>query len=366
MRKSKSVAKNGKIIFYINTLGKGGAERVISQLAGHFSRAEFETILVTSFYKEEEYPLAEGVKRLSLEDTQIEQSRFKRNVTRIQKLRAICKKEKPDVLISFMAEPNFRAILATAGLPVKTIVSVRNDPNREYAGFFGKIVGKVLLPTADGCVFQTEEAKAWFPKRLQRKSAVIMNEVAERFFTVEREKTANVVAVGRLSKQKNHSLLLSAFARIADKFSEEKLLIYGEGICREALQQQITELGLKDRAFLMGNTSQVEEVLAQAGVFVLPSDYEGMPNALMEALAVGVPSISTDCPCGGPKALIEHEKNGLLVPVNDEDAMAEAMERLLQDRVFAEYLGTAAQNSAKKYLPVEIFMQWKQFIDGVE
>lgn len=355
--------ENKKIMFYINTLGKGGAERVISQLAAHFYRTGYDSVLVTSFCKEDEYPLAEGIRRISLEDEQIEQSRFKRNVTRIKKLRAICKEEKPQMLISFMGEPNFRAIIATVGLPIKTIVSVRNDPNREYAGTLGNFVGKVLLPMADGCVFQTEEAKAWFPKRLQRKSAVIMNEVAERFFEVERKPAGDIVAVGRLSKQKNHSLLLRAFTKIADKFPEEKLLIYGEGKCRESLQKEIADLGLTDKAFLMGSTSCVEEVLAQAGVFVLSSDYEGMPNALLEALAVGVPSISTDCPCGGPRMLIEHEKNGLLVPINDESAMAEAMERLLGDPAFAKKLGSAAREKAEGFRPDKVFAKWNKFVE---
>lgn len=354
-----------KIMFYINTLGKGGAERVISQLAYHFYQAGYESVLVTSFHIEDEYPLAQGVRRFSLENEQLAQSRLKKNITRIKKLRALCKNEKPDVLISFMAEPNFRAILATAGLPIKTIVSVRNDPNREYAGKLGKLVGKVLLPMADGCVFQTEDAKAWFPKRLQKKSAVIMNEVAEHFFVVGRKEPANVVTVGRLSKQKNHSLLIRAFAKITEKFPEEKLLIYGEGDCRKSLNKEIAELGLSDKVCLMGNTSCVEEVLARTKVFALSSDYEGMPNALMEALAAGVPSISTDCPCGGPKMLIEQEKNGLLVPVKDENAMAEAMERLLNDSAFANKLGNAAKKVAEGFKPDRVFEKWRSFAENV-
>ena len=150
-----------KIFFYINAIHDGGAERVMVNLAKYFSENRYNTTLVTSFRDTWEYPLAPTVGRLTLEEQEVKQSRLMRNLSRISKLRKICKEEKPDILISFMEEPNFRAILATRGLPVKTLVSVRNDPNKEYAGKLGAFVGKVLLPMADGCVFQTKEAQEW-------------------------------------------------------------------------------------------------------------------------------------------------------------------------------------------------------------
>ncbi len=350
------------LLLYINAINGGGAERVMVNLAEKFANEGYRVILLTSFTDEWEYPLSPAVCRISMEQQEVQQNRLMRNLSRIRKLRQICKQERPDVLISFMQEPNFRAILASRGLPVKTIVSVRNDPNREYAGKVGRLVGKVLLPMADGCVFQTEDAKAWFPKRLQKKSKVIKNEVAEPFFQVQRCAARNVVTVGRLNKQKNHLLLIRAFARIADKHPEQDFLIYGEGDCREMLQQQIRKLGLESRVHLIGKTADVPGVLAKAGIFVLSSDYEGMPNALMEALAAGVPSISTDCPCGGPRALIQPGENGLLVPVGDEAALAAAMDQLLSDPEAAEKMGAAARESAKQYMPQEIFCQWRQFV----
>lgn len=354
-----------KLLFYINTLGKGGAERVICQLANRFSGEGYEVTLATSFPVEGEYEVSERVRRISLEKEELRQSRLIRNITRIRKLRQLCKEWKPDGMVAFMQEPNFRAILATIGLPVKTIVSVRNDPNREYAGKIGRFVGKHIMPLADGCIFQTEEAKQWFPKKLQDKSTIIMNEVSDSFFEVQRKPSLNVVTVGRLAEQKNQCMLIRAFAKIAQKFPGQNLLIYGSGDYAERLKREINILHMENRAFLMGSTSRVQEVLAQAGVFVLSSDYEGMPNALMEALAVGVPSISTDCPCGGPNVLIRHEENGLLVPVGDENALADAMDRLLSDRAFAEKLGKQARQDAKRYEPEVIFEEWKTFVDSI-
>ncbi|MBQ8797848.1 MAG: glycosyltransferase family 4 protein [Oscillospiraceae bacterium] len=354
-----------RLMFYINTLGTGGAERVMSQLAAHFCRDGYDVFFVTSFPIAGEYPLEQGVTRLHLEEKEIAGSRIKRNVTRIAKLRKLCKKYRPDVLIAFMQEPNFRAILAAIGLPVKTVISVRNDPNREYAGKVGRFVGKYILPMADGCVFQTEQAKAWFPEKLQKKSKIIFNEVAEGFFEVERNYVKNVITVGRLTEQKNHPMLIRAFAKIADKYPEQKLLIYGKGDKKEQLESLIRELGMEDRVLLMGATTDVPGVLAKAQTFVLSSDYEGMPNALMEALAVGVPSISTACPCGGPEMLIANEQNGLLVSVRDEVALASAMDRLLGDPTFAQQMGVAARERAKQYMPEEIFEQWGNYISGV-
>ncbi len=355
-----------RLMFYINTLSTGGAERVISQLANRFSDDGYQVTLVTSFPMDNEYPLLEKVERVNLENEELHQSRFSRNISRIKKLRKLCRSYRPDVLISFMQEPNFRAILSTIGLPVKTIVSVRNDPAREYAGRLGHLVGKYVLPMADGCVFQTEQAKQWFPKKLQNKSTIIFNEVSTAFFdTMRAKQPKHIVAVGRLSEQKNHPMLIRAFARIAEKYPEQNLLIYGEGDCRSKLQELIDELGLAKRIYLMGSTSQVANVLSTAAVFVLSSNYEGMPNALMEALAVGVPSISTDCPCGGPNALIEHEKNGLLIPLGDEKELVLSLDRLLSDASFAQRLGQAAQNSAERYMPKVVFESWKSYIHTI-
>ncbi len=351
-----------KLMFYINTLETGGAERVMSQLASHFQQRGYAVTLVTSYPSQGEYPLDEGIRRIYLQPEKLHGSRLMRNIKLINGLRRICRQENPSLLISFMQEPNFRAILATIGLPIKTVVSVRNDPNREYAGIVGRVVGKCLLPLADGCVFQTEQAKAWFPRKLQKKSKIIFNEVSNTVFDVVRHSPQHIVTLGRLTPQKNHALLIRAFAKIADKYPDQNLLIYGKGDKKEALEAQIRDLGMADRALLMGVTTDVPAILSRAGIFVLSSDYEGMPNALMEALAAGVPSISTDCPCGGPQMLIRNGENGLLVPVGDVEAMTSAMDQLLSEPQLAEKLGLAARESARQYLPENIATQWEKYL----
>ena len=356
--------KKTKIAFYINVLIKGGAERVMSQLANQFSEHGYEVYMITSFQDEEEYTLGDQVKRINLEKEQDFGDRIKRNIRLIFKLRRVLKSIKPDMIVSFMQEPNFRAILAARGLGIKNIVSVRNDPNKEYGGKIGWIVGKVLLPLADGCVFETEEARSWFPRKLQKKSKIIFNEVDKSFFDTEwHPKGQTVVTIGRLAEQKNQQMLIKAFSGIASRFPVSRLEIYGEGPLKDQLQELINTLHIQDRAFLMGNIDHVNEVLSKARVFVLPSDYEGMPNALLEALAVGVPCIATDCPCGGPRMLIKNGVNGFLISVGDAEGLQESIQTLLLDEQMAENISLAETNTARKFKSDKVYQEWNEYFE---
>lgn len=348
-----------KIFFYINTLGNGGAERVMVNLADFFSNNNYDVTLITSFKKESEYLLSSKTRRISLEKEEIKQSRFKRNLSRISKLRKICKEERPDILIAFMAEPNLRAILATRGVKVKTLVSVRNTPDKEYAGRVGRFIGKVLLPIADACVFQTKDAQEWFPKRLQKKSRIIYNAVKKEFYQVDRTPICGeIITCGRLVEQKNHMLLINAFAEVIKMYPYITLKIYGEGPLRKLLQNRIDELHLSKKAFLMGAIENVENALKTASLFVLPSDYEGMPNALMEAMAAGVPCIATDCPCGGPRELLSNYSAEKLVPCGDVQKLSEAICKALQ--IGAD--GSIEKKLAEAFYPEHINTLWEDYI----
>ena len=176
------MSQNRTLLFYINSLHRGGAQRVMVSLAGRFAAAGWHSVLVSSYREDDEYPLPEGVERVVIESERSRAGALRRNVSRIRALRGLLRQYRPAALISFMAEPNFRAVLAARGLPVKVIVSVRNDPEREYAGRLFRFVGQHILPLADGCVFQTAAQRDWFPEKLREKSAVIMNQADARFF----------------------------------------------------------------------------------------------------------------------------------------------------------------------------------------
>ena len=352
-----------KILFYINTIQRGGAERVMVNLANQFDKDGYIVVFVTSFRTKGEYILNKSVKHISLEKVKNERSKIKRNVSRIFKLRKICKSEKPDIMISFMAEPSIRSVLATVGLPVKNLVSVRNAPEQEYAGKLLRFCGKVLLPFANGCVFQTEDAKKWFPRKLQEKSKIICNAVAPDFFSIVRKPVKNcVVTCGRLEEQKNHIMLLKAFKNIIKSYSDAKLLIYGEGTLKSKLENYLYKNGIQENILFKGVNNKVQEALSEADIFVLSSDYEGMPNALLEAMAMGIPCISTDCPCGGPKMIMKNGENGVLVPVGDGEMMENAIIRLFKDDNLKNSLGDAAKKQAKEFAPDIVYKQWESYV----
>ncbi len=340
---------------------------MIANLANQFHENGHQVGLINTLAVENEYPVQEGVERFYLEQKdEGKQSLLKRNVSRIKKLRKIVKENKPDVLISFLAEPNFRNILACRGLKTKTILSVRNDPNKEYGSKLTRFLAKSLFKKADGMVFQTEDARAWFPKKIQRKSIVLFNQVNpvfyEQKFSGERK---HIVTVGRLMKQKNHELLIRAFAAIHKEIADD-LCIYGEGELREPLQSLIDQLGVQDRVHLLGAKNEIEKEIAGARLFVLPSDHEGMPNVLLEAMALGLPCISTDCPCGGPRALIQDGENGWLTSVGNVEEMSKAIKEALSlSKEERDRVGKNASVTAEQFQPEKIFKQWEEYVLSV-
>lgn len=351
------------IVFYISNLGIGGAERVIVQLATDFSKNGDHVAVATSYDEKVGYTLSNGIKRYVLIDNK-KYSRFKKNKILIDRLRNVLKEEKADILISFMGEPNIRSVIASKGLRTRCVISVRNEPLKEYPGKLGAIIRNFILPLADGCVFQTTQAQKAFPKRLQKKSKIILNDVNEIFFRTNRSLkcSTDIISVGRLANQKNHELLIKAFSKIAYKYNNINLKIYGEGPLHSNLQKLIESLRLSGRVYLMGTVDNIQEVMKDAGMFVLSSDFEGLPNALMEAMAIGLPVISTDCPCGGPNMLIKNYENGILVKPGDENELSNAMEYIIKNQNDADKMGLKAKKTAEMYKPEKIFNDWSTYI----
>ncbi len=347
-----------KLHFYINSVSNGGAERVMCNLATEMSERGHDCTLTTTFRSAWEYETGKKVKRFSLFQER-PKSFFLRNVGTIFKLRALLKKSKPDLLVTFMCEPNFRGIVATRGLPVKSVISVRNAPEFEYGNSLLRFLAKTWFRLAHFTIFQTSEAQCWFPLSIRKKSAIIFNPVAKIFYeTPRRSAPQGIVTMGRLTAQKNHALLIRAFAKIADKIPDD-LSIYGNGNS-EPLKVLAKAVGVGARVRFPGRSSDVPEILSGARLFVLSSDFEGMPNALMEAMAVGVPCISTDCPCGGPKMLFPKTAGQFLVPVNDDAILAEKMLQVLTNSETEKRLADECKKAAAAFESSKIFNAWEQ------
>ncbi len=354
-----------KILFYISTLEFGGAERVIANLANQFANDSFSVYLVTTYPKGKEYPLNNNVKRYCLGKKHTDSAKVKSNLSRILSLRKLIKMISPDVVVTFLPEAIFRTLIATIGLSVPVIISVRNDPNKEYASKKYYQAQKLLFPLAKGYVFQTIDARNWFPKRIQKRSAIIINQVDPVFFSCIRKSEDHYVAIGRLTKQKNYHMMIKGFKRFVSDHPCEKLLIYGDGEEKAKIEQLIRDYSLEDNVRLMGKTDNVAEVLSHAKAFVMTSDFEGMPNAMLEAMAVGLPVIVTDCPCGGPRMIIKNNVNGILLPVNDVDSLYNALKRIEQDTEFRKSISIQAMQTSRMFKPQVIYQQWKSYITKV-
>lgn len=363
-----------KILFHLHSLGLGGAERVVVNLSEQFAGDGYQVIIALEVKAKEEYNLPSGVEKAYVGLDGQEKGRISSFVKRIGNLRAFIHKEKPDVVIAFMKSANYRALMATRGMKIPVIVSVRNDPRQDYSSRSCRIMNKLFMNRASWCIFQTEDAQQFFDERLQKKSQIILNPIHDKYLQTEDTPPMRkeIVSVGRLSAQKNHKLLIKAFAKLTDKYPEYVLKLYGgkaslytNDTTGEELEELVQELHLEDRVKFQGVCNDLEQRLPGAACFVLPSNYEGMPNVVLEAMAMGLPVISTDCPCGGPRMLIHSGENGLLVPVGDESALVEAMDQMLGNPEFAQKCGLRAKKIRELANTRVIYRQWKTCVEKV-
>lgn len=358
--------KQMHIAMLIGSLTKGGAERVLVNLADYFVNKGYRVTMVTQYKWDNEYPLNDKVKRI-ISDITAEETTKSRAVNfkrRFGKLRGIWKEEKPDVILSFIGKNNMMAILTSRFLNIPVAVSVRAEPSEEYYNSWMRFMARHLFAGADGVILQTKRCFEFFPEKVRKKAVILKNPISRAFFRSrfegEREKT--IVAVGRIDENKNHEMLIRAFAQIAHEFPDYKLIIYGDGDCRNKLIDLSSRLELSERILLPGSVENVADVIYKSRVFVLSSNTEGVPNTLIEAMLMGLTVIATDCPCGGPADLIQNGYNGILTPVRNIDKMIENLQKVLNDLQMADKLGINAAKTSDSFKPEKVYGEWEEFL----
>jgi glycosyltransferase involved in cell wall biosynthesis len=358
-----------KIALFISSLQKGGSERVMVNLAEYLHRNNCEVILVTQYRQDVEYEINPNIKRVysEPEESKLLGGRVHNFIVRFNTLRDIWKQYKPDLILSFLGKNNLMAIATSAFLPSKVVTSVRGEPTMEYDSRLMRFLAKFMFGFADGVILQTKQAKKFFPKVVRKKAVIMSNPLNPEFLNkrYKGEKDDVIVSVGRLDENKNQAMLIHAFARIASEYPMTNLVIYGDGSCRQDLEELIKEKNLSDRITLAGVVTDVAQHIQKARIFALTSNTEGMPNSLMEAMALGLAVVSTDCPCGGPATLINNGVNGLLVPVGNAYALADAFRCILSDSEFEKSLGEKAYEITQTLNPQKVNREWYEYLKKI-
>lgn len=346
-----------KICFIIPCMTGGGAERVIANLANRLDEMGHEVRIMMTSSDDVAYQLNENVFVFNL-GYRTNGSLIGR-LRRITSMRGYFKKNKDMVFVSMETATNMFAIIASLFLPLHLIISERNDPNQ----YGHKALRDFWYRFAKKMVFQTEDAARCYSRRLQRVGKVIPNPICEEnIVSYSGERRKRFVVVGRLEPQKNHKLLLEAYKEVADKYKDYDLFLYGKGWLEQELSNLTDSLGLTGRVHFEGFCSDVQDQIKDATAYVLSSDYEGISNSLLEAMAMGLPVISTDCPIGGSRMLIIHMKNGLLIPVGDKQALADAMCYMVENPEQAKRMSDEAQKVKDRFSIQRITEEWLQYM----
>lgn len=333
-----------KIVFVVPDMVGGGTERVVALLANKFVEKGHKVAVMLFAGNRVAYPLDPKVEICMAGEAS--GGKLTVRIKRIMRMRRFYRQNKDCCIFAFSVMGAVFSTIAAAGIPHRMLVSERNDPMK----YEHRRIRNWSYQRVDKLVLQTEDMKQCFPKNIREKAVVIPNPVADGMpsrFEGERKKW--VVSAARLEPQKNHKLLINAFAEFVKQHTDYELHLFGIGELQESLEQQVKELKICEKVIFHGFSPNVKEEIRDSAMFVLSSDYEGISNSMIEALAMGVPVISTDCPVGGSAAYIQNEESGILTPVGDKAALVRAMNRIADDPVFANKLSENAVKIKEKY-----------------
>ena len=352
-----------RITLVISSLGPGGAERVLSNMANHWSEQGQEVTLITlAGLGHDHYPLHRDVVRVTAGFFHTHSGfldRFVRMVGRILHLRKVVQASRPDVVVSFIDTTNIRVLLAMFGASVPVIVSERANPMRWPLARIWHVLRRLLYSRATLVVVQTTGMEKWASKFLPSKVVRIIPNAIH--LDVDRADGEGVIAVGRMHPQKGFDLLLKAWQQVHRLHPNAQLAIVGKGPLRSELEAMAQELGIARSVRFLGVLAEPYKIMQQHQIFVLASRYEGFPNVLLEAMACGLAPVGFDCDFG-PRDIIRHRYDGLLVPPEDVDALGESLLRLVQDHALTKQLADNALEVKQRFAPEKIMALWDDLL----
>jgi glycosyltransferase involved in cell wall biosynthesis len=370
-----------KIFFVISTLEGGGAERVMLNILKHINPDKFRPVLV--LFERRGELLAELPPEIQVEILKRKRSRYGLQWLIFLRLATLLRKEKPDAIVSFMWYPNLISLLAKllSRSRCRAVVSERYSLSFSCEGrfteFLRRFAVRFFYPVADAVIVNSAAMAREFtqmfrfpednivlihnPMDIGRSNSLSREEVSHSWY---QDKVPIVIAVGRLTRQKGYPYLLRAMKIVLSRGMDCRLVILGKGAEEEELRKLAAELKIDDRVALLGFQENPYKYLARSTLFVLSSLYEGFPNALLDAISLGVPSIATRCPTG-PEEIVTDGVDGILVPPADEKALADAIQRVLLDKELRNKLSGAGKKRAESFMVEEIVKQYENVIEAV-
>ena len=368
------------IFIFIHSLSSGGAERVTANLANHWANKGEQVTVVTLANKSLDfYQLAPAVKRISLDlaaDSGNLLFAIVNNLRRVLVLRRLLRRVQPDIALGMMTTANLLLAMASFGIDnLATIGSERSHPPQYQLGRIWEGLRRMCYGQLTAVAVLTNESRAWLLQHTRATKVVVIPNAAHWPLAVQPpilpvKNYCNLgrnilLAVGRLSEEKNIELLLNIFKRLVLDYPAWDLVILGEGPQRSLLEQNIEKLGLQQRVRMPGRVGNVADWYAAANLYVMCSRFEGFPNSLAEAMAHGLPAVSFDCDTG-PRDIIRDEVDGVLVANGDVIALEKALSRLMADEALRLQFGVKATEARERFSMVKIIAMWEQFFEEVK